>query len=86
MAEFLRLAVLRSIDECWVEQVDTLQQLKSFVPMRQIAQRDSTSEYYRESLASYEQMSLRVKETIVRNIMLSTVESNAEGGFTIYFV
>ena len=86
MAEFLRLAVLRSIDECWVEQVDTLQQLKSFVPMRQIAQRDSTSEYYRESLESYDQMSHHVKETIIRNIMLSTVEGDAEGGFKIYFV
>lgn len=83
--EFLRLSVLRAIDECWVEQVDHLQQLKGFVTMRQVAQRDSISEYYRESLDSYNEMSLRIKKVIVRNIMLSTIEGNAENGYSIYF-
>ncbi|MBF0805609.1 MULTISPECIES: accessory Sec system translocase SecA2 [unclassified Streptococcus] len=86
MEEFLRLAVLRAIDEAWIEQVDTLQQLKNFVPMRQLAQRDSTAEYFRESLESYNQMTHRIKESIVRHVMLSSVESDKEAGYTIYFV
>lgn len=86
MEEFLRLSVLRAIDEAWIEQVDTLQQLKSFVPIRQVAQRDTTSEYFRESLESYNQMAQRVKQTIVRNVMLSTIEADREKGYTIYFV
>lgn len=86
MEEFLRLAVLRAIDEAWIEQVDTLQQLKNFVPMRQLAQRDSTAEYFRESLESYNQMTHRIKESIVRHVMLSSVESDKETGYTIYFV
>ena len=86
LEEFLRLSVLRAIDEAWIEQVDSLQQLKSFVPIRQVAQRDMTSEYFRESLESYNQMAHRVKEGIVRNVMLSTIEADPEKGHTIYFV
>lgn len=85
-SEFLRLSVLRAIDTCWIEQVDNLQQLKSFVVMRQIGQRDSITEYYRESLLSYEQMSMDVKHLIVRNIMLSSVDGNSTDGYSIYFV
>ncbi|MBG9366822.1 accessory Sec system translocase SecA2 [Streptococcus sp. NLN64] len=86
MEEFMRLSVLRAIDEAWIEQVDTLQQLKNFVPMRQVAQRDTTSEYFRESLESYNQMVQRVKRSIVRNVMLSTIEADREKGYTIYYV
>lgn len=86
LEDFLRLAVLRAIDEAWIEQVDTLQQLKAFVPIRQVAQRDATSEYFRESLESYNQMAHRVQEGIVRNVMLSTIEADPEKGHTIYFV
>ena len=75
-----------TIDEAWIEQVDTLQQLKAFVPIRQVAQRDATSEYFRESLESYNQMAQRVQEGIVRNVMLSTIEADPEKGHTIYFV
>lgn len=86
LEDFLRLAVLRAIDEAWIEQVDTLQQLKAFVPIRQVAQRDATSEYFRESLESYNQMAQRVQEGIVRNVMLSTIEADPEKGHTVYFV
>lgn len=86
MEDFMRLSVLRAIDESWIEQVDTLQQLKTFVPIRQVAQRDTTSEYFRESLESYNHMAQRVKQTIVRNVMLSTIESDPEKGYKIYFV
>lgn len=86
MEDFIRVSVLRAIDEAWVEQVDTLQQLKTFVPIRQVAQRDTTTEYFRESLESYNQMSQRVKQTIVRNVMLSTIEADREKGYTVYFV
>lgn len=86
LSEFFRLSVLRAIDTCWIEQVDNLQQLKSFVVMRQIGQRDSITEYYRESLLSYEQMSKEVRHLIVRNVMLSSIEGNSKDGYSIYFV
>lgn len=84
--EFLRLSVLRAIDECWVEQVDNLQQIKTYVSMRQIGQRDSVTEFYRESLLSYEKMSAAVRRSIIRNLMLSTIEGNVKDGYSIYFV
>lgn len=84
--EFYRLSILKAIDTCWIDQVDNLQQLKSFVSFRQIAQRNSVFEYYQESLDSYEKMEHDVKKLIVRNIMLSTIEGNLEKGLSIYFV
>lgn len=84
--EFLRLSILRAIDECWIEQVDYLQQLKSFVILRQMGQRDTITEYYHESLLSYEKMAIHVKHAIVRNIMLSSIDGNQEDGYSIYFV
>ena len=54
--------------------------------MRQIAQRDSISEYLRESLESYEEMGKEVKHAIVKNVMLSTIEGKIDDGLSIYFV
>lgn len=86
MEEFYRLAVLKAIDECWVEEVDSLQQLKGVVPTRSLAQRDGMQEYYKESLRSYEQMTGWVHERIVSNLMLSTIEVTPTGQHRIYFV
>ena len=83
LEEFYRLAVLKAIDQCWVEQVDTLQQLKGMVTMRQLGQRNAVQEYYHESLESYNQMEVILKKQIVRNVMLSVVEDD---GQSIYFV
>lgn len=86
LTKFYRVAILKAIDECWVEQVDHLQQLKTMVSTRQIGQRNGIFEYYTESLSSYEQLGQSVKEKIVKNIMLSTVENSAQGEQSIYFV
>ena len=86
MLEFYRLAVLKAIDEAWIEEVDTLQQLKSVITTRSTAQKGSVSEYYKESLRSYKEMTRQIQQKIVRNIMLSTIEVDKEGRFSIYFV
>ncbi|HBC90916.1 MAG TPA: accessory Sec system translocase SecA2, partial [Lactococcus sp.] len=85
-SEFLRLSILHAIDACWLEQVDNLQQLKNFVSLRQAAQRSTMTEYYQESLRSYDRMCQAVKETVLRNVMLSTIESDGNTGYSIYFV
>ncbi|MFM0674762.1 accessory Sec system translocase SecA2 [Streptococcus suis] len=86
MSEFYRLAVLKAIDEAWIEEVDTLQQLKGVITTRSTAQKGSVSEYYKESLRSYKEMTRQIQQKIVRNIMLSTIEVDKEGRFSIYFV
>ncbi len=40
MSEFYRLAVLKAIDEAWIEEVDTLQQLKGVITTRSTAQKE----------------------------------------------
>ncbi|HEM5489556.1 TPA: accessory Sec system translocase SecA2 [Streptococcus suis] len=86
MLEFYRLAVLKAIDEAWIEEVDSLQQLKGVITTRSTAQKGSVSEYYKESLRSYKEMTRQIQQKIVRNIMLSTIEVDKEGRFSIYFV
>ncbi len=86
MSEFYRLAVLKAIDEAWIEEVDTPQQLKGVITTRSTAQKGSVSEYYKESLRSYKEMTRQIQQKIVRNIMLSTIEVDKEGRFSIYFV
>ena len=78
--------MLKAIDECWIEQVDNLQQLKTVVTTRQIAQRNSIFEYYAESLLSYDRLSYEIKKKIIRNIMLSSIEHGPQGGQSIYYV
>ncbi len=73
LSEFYRLSVLRAIDGAWIEQVDNLQQLRNIVSTRQIAQRDTLKEYHKEAYMSYLALGSRIKEQIVRNIMLSTI-------------
>ncbi|MGT2911801.1 accessory Sec system translocase SecA2 [Streptococcus cameli] len=84
--EFYRLSVLKAIDVCWISEVDNLQQLKSMVSLRQVAQRNSINEYYLESFRSYLKMEEDVKDSIVRNIMLSTISKDKDGEFSIYYV
>lgn len=86
IVEFYRLAMLKAIDEAWVEEVDSLQQLKGVVSTRAIAQRDGLQEYYQESFDSYEKMRQLIHEKVLRNILLSTIELSKDGKPSIYFV
>lgn len=86
VAEFYRVSVLKAIDECWVEEVDSLQQLKGLVHARALAQRNNMYEYYKEALLSYQEMTGLVHEKIVRNILLSTIETAKNGKQSVYYV
>lgn len=84
--EFYRLSVLKAIDQCWIQEVDSLQQLKGVVSMRGIAQRDGMYEYYKEALTSYQKMTAVIQEQVLQNLMLSTIERDSSGKQSIYFV
>lgn len=86
ISEFYRLSILKAIDECWVEEVDNLQQLKNTVNTRQIGQRNTIVEYNQESYAVYQEMGSQVKRRVVRHIMLSTITQDDQGNLSIYFV
>ncbi|HEM6272637.1 TPA: accessory Sec system translocase SecA2 [Streptococcus suis] len=86
LLEFYRVSVLKAIDECWVEEVDSLQQLKGLVTSRALAQRNNIYEYYKESLTTYQEMTQMVHQKIVRNILLSTIETAPNGKQSVYYV
>ena len=65
VANFYRLSVLKAINRLWIE-VDALQQLKSVVSSRSIAQRDPMQEYHKEALISYETMRQNIKDQVVK--------------------
>lgn len=50
---FFRLAILKAIDNCWIEEVDNLQQLRTVVSARQYAQRNPIYEYHQEAMTSF---------------------------------
>ena len=73
MNDFIRVAALSAIDEAWIEQVDYLQQLQGAVSGRSSAQRNIIYEYQGEALESFRKMEVRIKQNIIRNVLLSEV-------------
>lgn len=83
--QFERLAVLKAIDECWVEEVDYLQQLRVIAGARQAAQRNPVFEYHQEAFKGYQKMRVAIKRKILQNILLSDVSYTDKGEMQVYF-
>lgn len=83
--DFIRVSILKAIDEHWVEQIDSLSILSTVVSGRRYAQKNPVYEYAREAYESYNEMRYRIKESIIRNIAKSHIERNGNGELTIYF-
>lgn len=83
--DFIRVSILKAIDEHWVEQIDSLSILSTVVSGRTYAQKNPVYEYARETYESYNEMRYRIKESIIRNIAKSHIERNGNGELTIYF-
>ena len=83
--DFIRVAILSSIDECWVEEVDYLQQLQSAVSGRSTAQRNPVFEFQNDALESYRQMEKSIFRNILRNVLLSSVDYDEKGKIQIVF-
>lgn len=82
---FQRMAILKAIDQAWIEQVDYLQQFRILVASRNSAQRNTTYEFHREALLTFQELELRVKESIIRNLALSMLAYNPKGELVAYF-
>ncbi|VTS12648.1 preprotein translocase subunit SecA [Streptococcus pseudoporcinus] len=82
---FQRTAILKVIDQAWIEQVDYLQQFRVLVASRQSAQRNTIYEFHREALSSFKELEHRVKQSIIRNLALSMLAYNPKGELVAYF-
>jgi preprotein translocase subunit SecA len=82
---FFRLAILKAIDNCWIEEVDNLQQLRTVVSARQYAQRNPIYEYHQEAMTSFKKMKSRIMQQIIKNLLLSSILTGENGESVIYF-
>lgn len=82
---FQNIVFLKAIDVAWIEQVDFLEQLKTVVQDRNLAQHKVEYEYRREAFFAFEEMKKRIDRDIVRLLCLSRIERGADGGLVIQF-
>lgn len=82
---FQNIVFLKAIDAAWIEQVDFLEQLKTVVQDRNMAQHKVEYEYRREAYFAFEEMKRRIDRDIVRLLCLSRIERGADGGLVIQF-
>lgn len=84
-SQFQRLAILKAIDENWVEQVDYLQQLKSALSGFHTSNKNPIVEHYQEAYDGFEYMKERMKHQIVKNLLMSELALNPKGEVVMYF-
>ncbi|USS86922.1 accessory Sec system translocase SecA2 [Fructilactobacillus cliffordii] len=82
---FERLAVLRAVDQGWVEQVDQLEMLMQVTKSRSIAQVNPIFEYQKEAQKAYRSMRSRIKLQVVRNLTNSEVIPQSDGTVDVEF-
>ena len=82
---FQRVSVLKAIDENWVEQVDYLQQIKTALSGQHFSMKNPLVEYYQEAYDGFEYMKERMKQQIVKNLLMSELALNPKGEVIMYF-
>jgi preprotein translocase subunit SecA len=83
--KFQALIFLKAIDEAWVEQVDFLEQLKTVVQDRNVAQHKIEYEYRKEAYYSFLEMKSSINRKVVRLLSLSNVETKEDGSLVIQY-
>ena len=84
-SQFQRLAILKAIDENWVEQVDYLQQLRTALSGQHFSMKNPLVEHYQEAYDGFEYMKERMKHQIVKNLLMSELALNPKGEVVMYF-
>ena len=84
-ARFQNIIFLKAIDVAWVEQADFLEQLKTVVQDRNMAQHKVEYEYRKEAFFAFQEMKRRINRDIVRLLCLSRIEHTADGGLIIQY-
>ncbi len=76
---YFRMMTLKAIDECWIEEVDYLEQLKHAMNARQYTRENILFEFHLEAGKSYERMRQRIARRAVRNILLGEIQTDEKG-------
>ena len=83
--QYLRLSLLKAIDDNWVEQVDYLQQLSMAIGGQSASQKNPIVEYYQEAYAGFEAMKEQIRADMVRNLLMGLVEVTPKGEIVTHF-
>ena len=83
--QYLRLSMLKAIDDNWVEQVDYLQQLSMAIGGQSASQKNPIVEYYQEAYAGFEAMKEQIRADMVRNLLMGLVEVTPRGEIMTHF-
>lgn len=83
--QFLRLSLLKAIDDNWVEQVDYLQQLSMAIGGQSASQKNPIVEYYQEAYAGFGAMKEQIRADMVRNLLMGLVEVTPKGEIVTHF-
>ena len=84
--QFYRSALLKAMDDCWVDQVAYLGYLKTLVQPWTLLQRNPMAVYHEKAYDRFKQMIDAVTQEAIRNLLLSTVALNEDGEVVVYFV
>ncbi|GHU84671.1 protein translocase subunit SecA [Clostridia bacterium] len=71
MRELERSAVLRNVDEHWVEHIDAMHELKRGIGLRSYAQRDPVVEYRLEGFDMFDNMIASIQENTIKMLLLA---------------
>ena len=82
---FLRISMLKAIDDNWVEQVDYLHQLSLAIGSQSASQKNPIVEYYQEAYAGFETMKQQIRTDMVRNLLMGIVEVTPKGKILTHF-
>ena len=83
--QFLRVSMLKAIDDNWVEQVDYLQQLMMAIGGQTASQTNPIVEYYREAYMGFEAMKEQIRSDMVWNILMGLVQMGPKGEIVTHF-
>ncbi len=77
--KYLRIMMLRAVDDAWVEEVDYLQQLRTGILGRQYTQRNISYAYHEEAFQAYCRMWRKIRSDMIRNVCLGELVYHRNG-------
>ena len=78
MRELERVITLRVVDEYWMEQIDSMQDLRQGIVLRAYGQNNPVIEYKREGYEMFSQMISAIREETIRRLFVVKVKTQEE--------
>lgn len=82
---FFKIVFVKSLDEVWINEVDTLQQLKTIISDRNWGQHTPIFEYNKEAKNAFGKMLDLFWLTVCTNLLLSSLKDKKNGSIDVIF-